>query len=171
MRYGSLILMGCLSLGVAAQERVVKGEAVYVAQARKQMADIPDSARTDEKGLNSLRPYVVQLESMMRWTANDPAWKGRRDAWAQEVLKSRNVLQVSKLLLELETNTSWDAVDAGWKKSRDGWIQKVKAVRSRKALADRLLDYEGNLNWDFMEQDWKGARDGWVENVSNAGNQ
>ena len=163
--------MGCLSLGVAAQEPMTRGDAFYIAQARKQMADIPDSARTDDKGLNSLRPYVVQVESMMRWKANEPSWKGRRDEWAQEVLNARLVTQVAQLVLELEANTNWDAVDPAWKKSRSGWIKKVQAARSRKALAQQLLAFEGALQWELMEEDWKGARDGWVENVVNAGNQ
>lgn len=172
MRFGVLLILAGLTLVASAQRPGVLAD-TYLAQnqPRKQMADIPDSARTDEQGLQSLRPYVIQLESMMRWEANTPEWKGRRDAWAQEVLSSYYVTQVAKLLLELEAATEWKAVDSNWGKTRTGWIKKVKAVRSRKALGEQLQAYEAALKWEFMQEDWKGARDGWVENVVNACNQ
>ncbi|MBS2039331.1 hypothetical protein JST97_30380 [bacterium] len=172
MRFGVLILLAGLSLGVSAQQPGGVAD-TYLAQnqPRKQMADIPDSARTDEKGLQSLRPYVIQLESMMKWESNTPEWKGRRDAWAQEVLSSYYVPQVAKLLLELEAATDWKAVDVNWGKARAGWITKVKAVRSRKALGEQMQAFEAALKWEFMQEDWKTARDGWVENVVNACNQ
>ena len=136
---------------------------------RKEMADIQDGSRTDEKGLPSLRPYVVQLESMIRWEAMEDAWAARRDAWAQQVLAAKYVTNLAPLVLELEGNTRWEAVDPSWAKTRDGWIKKVKAARSRKALGDLLQNYESALQWEYVQEDWKGARDGWIENVVNAG--
>lgn len=169
MRYGALILLGCLSWGAAAQEPGSRNHYLAQGQPRKAMADIPDSARTDDKGLPSLRPYVVQIEAMMKSEGNTPEWKGRRDAWAQEVLNARYVTDLAKLILELESGTDWKAVDKDWGKARDGWIKKVKAARSRKALGDQLQVFESALKWEYMQEDWKGARDGWVENVVNTG--
>ena len=177
MRHTLLACWLAISITGFAQERptfmdrlgptleVAQNEPKKMTKPRKAMADIPDSSRTDDKGLQSLRPYVIQLESMMRWEANDAEWKGRRDGWAQEVLKARYVTNLAKLMLEMEENTSWDAVNADWEKQRPGWIKKVKAARTRKNLCDAIEQYEAALKWEYMQDDWSTARDGWVENV------
>ncbi|MBS2033916.1 hypothetical protein JST97_02960 [bacterium] len=140
-------------------------------QPLKAMIDIPDAARTDEGGGPSLRPYVVQLEAMMRWEANEGAWKARRSAWSLEVIQAKQVSKLAALVAELESNTKWAAVDDKWSKARDAWSKQVAAATSRKALSQLLQQFESNLKWESMSDDWKGAREGWYENVGNAAKQ
>lgn len=140
-------------------------------QPPKAMIDIPEAARSDEGGAPSLRPYVAQLEAMMRWEANEAAWKSRRSAWSLEVVQARQVSKLAALLAELEANTEWGAVNENWSKSRDAWNKQVAAATTRKALARLLQQFESSLKWESMSDDWKGARDGWLENVTNAGKQ
>lgn len=140
-------------------------------QSNKAMIDIPEAARTDENGAASLRPYVVQLEAMMRWQANEAGWKARRSAWSLEVVQARQLSKLASLVSELEANTSWGAVNDNWSKSRDSWNKQLASVNNRKTLAKLLQQFESSLKWEVMSDDWKGARDGWYENVNNCAKQ
>lgn len=140
-------------------------------QPPKAMIDIPDAARADEGGAPSLRPYVAQLEAMMRWEANEGAWKSRRSAWSLEVIQAKQVSKLAGLVAELEANTKWAAVDDKWSKTREAWSKQVAAATTRKGLAQLLQQFESNLKWESMSDNWKEARDGWNENVVNAGKQ
>ena len=74
----------------------------------------------------SLVKQLVDLESHIKWSAVDKAWRERRPDWINNCKGATTRDEAAKLFLELEQNVRWQAIDENWKALRDDWITRVK---------------------------------------------
>jgi hypothetical protein len=105
---------------------------------------------------------LVDLESHIKWSAVDNAWKNMRPRWVAATAACDTHECVARQLLELEAHVQWKAVEAAWTKRRTGWVNDCKSATTEVEVAKLLLEFEENVRWQAVEPSWKARRDGWV---------
>jgi hypothetical protein len=108
---------------------------------------------------------LVELESHIKWSAVDNAWKGIRARWVATTAACDGPECVAQQLLDLEAHVKWKAVDAAWTKRRSGWMNDCKAVTTHVESANLLLEFEQNVGWQAVDEGWRARRVGWVAQV------
>jgi hypothetical protein len=108
---------------------------------------------------------LVDLESHIKWSAVDNAWKNMRARWVPTTAACDTHECVARQLLELEAHVQWKAVEAAWTKRRTGWVNDCKSATTEVEVAKLLLEFEENVRWQAVEPSWKARRDGWVSQV------
>ena len=83
----------------------------------------------------SLGKQLVDLESHIKWSAVDDAWKNLRDDWVRTTSRCDEAACVAAQLLKLEQNVKWNAVDKAWRDRRAGWINDCKGATTERAVA------------------------------------
>lgn len=66
----------------------------------------------------SLGKQLVDLESHIKWSAVDEAWKNLRDNWLRTTAACDEPACVAAQLLKPEQNVKWKAVDKAWQDRR-----------------------------------------------------
>jgi hypothetical protein len=74
---------------------------------------------------------LVELESHIKWSAVDNAWKNLRPNWLTTTATCDSAACFMAQLLELESHVQWKAVDAAWKNRRSGWINDCRGAATR----------------------------------------
>ena len=108
---------------------------------------------------------LVELESHIKWSAVDNAWKNMRPRWLAATAACDTPECVARQLLELEAHVQWKAVEAAWTKRRSGWVNDCKSASTQVEVAKLLLEFEENVRWQAVEQSWKARRDGWIAQI------
>jgi hypothetical protein len=83
----------------------------------------------------SLGRQLVDLESHIKWSAVDDAWKNLRDDWVRTTSRCDEAACVAAQLLKLEQNVKWKAVDKAWQERRAGWVNDCKGATTERAVA------------------------------------
>ena len=88
----------------------------------------------------SMNKQLVELESHIKWSAVDNAWKNLRANWVTTTATCDSAACFMAQLLELESHVQWKAVDPAWKNRRSGWINDCKGATTREEAAKLLLE-------------------------------
>src|ERR1043165_10268537 len=74
----------------------------------------------------SLGKELADLESHIKWSAVDGAWRNLRDNWVRTTAGCDEAACVAAQLLKLEQNVKWQAVDKAWRERRESWVDDCK---------------------------------------------
>src|ERR1041385_2725429 len=86
---------------------------------------------------SSLGKELLDLESHIKWSAVDGAWRNLRDDWMRTTRGCDEAACVAAQLLKLEQNVKWQAVDKAWRERREGWINDCRgATTDRKSVVE-----------------------------------
>jgi len=108
---------------------------------------------------------LVELESHIKWSAVDNAWKRMRPDWVSTTAGCAGPECAAEQMLELEAHVKWKAVEGAWTKRRAGWVHDCKAATTAAEVSALLLEFEENIRWQAVDENWKERRDGWVAAV------
>ena len=113
----------------------------------------------------SLGRQLVDLESHIKWSAVDSAWRGLRDSWVRTTSDCDEAACVAAQMLKLEANVKWQAVDKAWRERRPGWLNDCKGATTEPEVAKLLLEFEANVRWRAVDDGWKTRRESWVSEL------
>jgi hypothetical protein len=115
---------------------------------------------------DSLGRRLAELESHIKWSAVDDAWRNLRDGWVRTTSGCDEAACVANQLLKLEQNVKWKAVDTAWRDRRDGWINDCRSATTERVVAKLLLEFEANVRWR-ADDEWKARRESWVAELKD----
>jgi hypothetical protein len=110
---------------------------------------------------------LLDLESHIKWSAVDGAWKSLRDDWVRTTAACDDAACVAAQVITLEENVKWGAVDKEWKVRRSGWVRDCRAAKSDHDVAKLLIEFEENMRWRAVDDAWKERRESWVAELKS----
>lgn len=113
----------------------------------------------------SLGRQLVDLESHVKWSAVENAWRNLRDDWVRTTARCDEPACVAAQMLQFEQNVKWQAVDKEWRERRPAWLNDCKGATTEADVARLLLEFEANVRWRAVDERWKARRDSWIAEI------
>ena len=100
---------------------------------------------------------LLDLESHVKWSAVDGAWKSLRDGWVRATAACDDAACAND-----ELGIGGLEIDKQWKVRRSGWVRDCRAATSVHDVAKLLVEFEENMRWRAVDEGWKERRESWV---------